>query len=212
MSDDNGSDIGFADLIDRLERLGDTLDVDIDVSDVVLDRIATPRRSRSQHRWLVAAAVALMMAGVVLHPDSRHAVARWFGFDGLVVEVDPDLSTPATRPPAEGFDAPGPGESQVVVVDGREILVSAVRGAWSDALVTKSVGSSDQIEEVDVNGLPGLWISGTPHEVMYAMDDGEVVVARLSANTLVWEDGEVLYRVEGFEHLDDALSFVDGGT
>lgn len=202
--------IRFEDLIDRLECFGDALGFhDTDVSNEVLDRIATPRRPRLHHRRFVAAAVVLVMTGVALHPDSRHAVARWFGFDGLVVEIDPDLSSQA---PVEGFDAPGPGESQLVVVDGREVLVSAVHGVWSDVLITKSVGSSDQIEEVDVDGLRGLWISGAPHDVLYETDNGEVAVDRVSANTLVWQDVDVLYRVEGFARLDDALAFVDTGT
>lgn len=202
--------LGFEDLIDRLECFGDALDFDdADVSSEVLDRIGSRRRPRSQHRWFVAAAVVLMVTGVVLHPDSRHAVARWFGFDGLVVEVDPDLPSQALR---EGFDAPGPGESLVVEVNGREILVSAVRGEWGDGLITKSVGSSDQIEEVDLGGLRGLWFSGAPHQVLYAMDDGEVVVDRVAANTLVWQDADVLYRVEGFANLPDALAFVNMGT
>lgn len=202
--------IAFEDLIDRLERFGDALDFDdTDVSDEVLHRIATPRRSRLAHRWFVAAAVLLVMAGVALHPDSRHAVARWFGLEGLVVEVDPDLPTHA---PVRGFDAPGPGESRVVVVEGREILVSAVRGTLSDGLITKTVGASDQIEEVAIDGLDGLWISGAPHEVLYEAANGEVVVERVSANTLVWQDVDVLYRVEGFANLDDALAFIEEGT
>lgn len=202
--------LGLEDLIDRLESLGDALDFDdADVSTVVLDRIGSRRRPRSQHRWFVAAAVVLMVIGVVLHPDSRHAVARWFGFDALVVEVDPDLPSQALR---EGFDTPGPGESLVVEVEGREILVSAVRGEWGEGLITKSVGSSDQIEEVDIGGLRGLWFSGAPHQVLYAMDDGEVVVDRVAANTLVWQDADVLYRVEGFANLADALAFVNMGT
>lgn len=158
--------LGFEDLIDRLESFGDALDFDdVDVSTEVLDRIGSRRRPRSPYRWFVAvaAAVVLMVTGVVVHPDSRQAVARWFGFDGLVVEVDPDLESQALR---EGFDAPGPGESLVVEVDGREILVSAVRGEWSDGLITKSVGSSNQIEEVDIGGLRGLWFSGAPHQVL----------------------------------------------
>lgn len=202
--------IDLEDLIDRLERFGDALGFDdTDVSDEVLHRIATPRPSRLAHRWFVAAAVLLVVAGVVLHPDSRHAVARWFGLDGLVVEVDPDLPT---RTPVRGFDAPGPGESRVVAVEGREILVSAVRGTLSDGLITKTVGSSDQIEEVAIDGLDGLWISGAPHEVLYEAANGEVVVERVSANTLIWQDSDVLNRVEGFANLDDALAFIEEGT
>lgn len=200
---------GFDDLIDRLERLGDVLDLDdADIAELVLDRISGPQQSRSGHQWLAAAAVVLaVMAGVVLHPDSRHAVARWFGLDGLVIEVDPDLSAPEAR---IVFEAPGPGQSRVVTVEGREVLVSAVSGTLSDALITKSVGSSEQVEQVDIDGLEGLWISGAAHQVLYEAANGEVVVERFAANTLLWQDNGVLYRVEGFDQLADALAFVEG--
>lgn len=200
----------FDDLIVRLERFGDALDVgDTDVSSEVVRSIGQPQQARGRHRWLVAAAVVLLAGGVMVHPDSRRAVARWFGFEGLVVEIDPDL---ATRPAIGGFDTPGPGESQVVVVGGREILVSAVRGKLSEGLITKTIGAADQIEEVDIKGLRGLWISGAPHQVLYEVDNGEIVVDRVSANTLVWQDADVLYRVEGFANRDDALAFVNTGT
>ena len=38
---------------------------------------------------VVAAAVLVILVGVALIPDSRRAVARWFGLDGVTVEVDP---------------------------------------------------------------------------------------------------------------------------
>ena len=202
--------VAFEDLIDRLERFGDSLDFpDSDVSSDVLRRISTRRQSRVQRRWLIAAAVVLSWPEWWCIRILGTLLARWFGFERLVVEVDPDLPV---RAPRTGFDAPGPGESRVVVVEGREILVSAVSGTWSDGLLTKSIGASDQIEEVDVDGLRGLWISGAPHEVLYAADNDEVVVDRVSANTLVWQDSDVLYRVEGFANLDDALAFIEDGT
>lgn len=199
----------FDDLVDGLERLGDVLDLDdADIAEVVLERIGTPRPSRLQHRWLVAAAVVLaVMVGVVLNPDSRHAVARWFGLDGLVIEVNPNLSAPEAM---IVFEAPGPGQSRVVTVEGRDVLVSAVSGTLSDALITKSVGSSNQVEVVDIDGLEGLWISGSAHQVLYEAANREVVVERFAANTLLWQDNGVLYRVEGFDQLADALAFVEG--
>lgn len=195
------------DLVARLERLGDALDLDdAHVTDEILDRIGARRSARLPRRWLVAAVIVLVVGGVVAHPDSRHAVARWFGLDGLVIDVDPDLSVPETP---TLVDAPGPGESRVVVVGDREILVSAVHGALTDGLISKTVSSSDQVEEVDVDGHRGLWISGAPHQVLYEADGG-VVVERVAANALVWQRDDVLYRVEGFELLADALGFVEG--
>ena len=202
---------GTEELERRLALFGEALAFDdAHLADVVLERLDAAPPTPARHRWLAAAAVlVLVLAGIALYPDSRHAVARWFGLEGVTVEVDPELSTTATSsPPA--FGLPGPGESEVVVVDGREILVSTVSGSLTDELIVKTVGSAAQIEQVEVNGRRGLWISGTPHEVLYASPEGRVAVERVAANTLLWEGDGVLSRVEGFEQLSDALAFAEG--
>ena len=151
--------------------------------------------------------MAGLAAGIVVHPDSREAMARWLGLDGVEVDVDPELSVPA---PTGSFDAPGPGASEVVVVDGREVLVSAIDGSFDEQLIRKTVTSADQVRQLQVMGHPALWIAGTAHEVMYESADGDVVVERVAADTLLWQDGAVLFRVEGFDTLADALAFVEG--
>lgn len=202
------------DVIARLAELGEFLDVDDHrlVADV-LDRVARPtQRSRRADRpdrraWLVAAAVVVLVVGFVTHPSGRAAMARWFGLDGLNIEVDPSL--PIT-PSAEPFAVPGPGESELVTVNGREVLFSAIDGRLFEAAITKSVTSSDQISEVRVGDHPGLWISGEPHQVAYESPDAELVVTRVASNTLLWQDGPILFRVEGFDDLTDALKFATG--
>ena len=52
-----------------------------------------------------------------------------------------------------------------------------------------------------------MWIDGAPHEVFYRDGDGEVVFERFAGNTLLWQEGDVLYRVEGFPTLADALAY-----
>ena len=74
----------------------------------------------------------------------------------------------------------------------------------------KTLGSSTSIIEVDVGGHLGLWIDGAPHQVMYETSDGSVVVERVAGNTLLWEVDPVLYRLEGFDNLDDAIKFAVG--
>ena len=117
---------------------------------------------------------------------------------------------PSTTPSAEPFTVPGPGESELVMVHGREVLLSAIDGRLFEAGITKTVQSSEQISEVRVGDHPGLWIAGEPHQVVYESPDGEVVVTRAASNTLLWQDGQVLYRVEGFDDLADALEFATG--
>jgi hypothetical protein len=156
---------------------------------------------------LVAAAVLLaVLMGVALVPDSRRAVARWFGLDGVTVEVDPTVT--GTVAPVS-IDLPGPGQSRVVDVDGRQILVSSVSGTLSPRMITKSVQSSEQVHEVDVHGAPGLWIEGPPHEIGYESPVGQPVFERMAGNTLIWQRGDVITRVEGFADLDAALAFAE---
>ena len=194
------------DLTERLSTLGDALEFDEDeLAESVLDRLAG-RSHRGTRVWLiVAAAVVLVLCGVALIPDSRRAVARWFGLDGVTVEVDPELSaTPAAH---VSFDLPGPGQSRVVDVDGREILVSTISGTLTPRMIVKSVQSPNQVHEVEVDGAPGLWIDGLAHEIGYESPPGHVVFERMAGNTLLWQRGDVLTRVEGFDDVDAALAF-----
>lgn len=192
----------------RLAELGDRLDLDADnlVDDVIarLDEPVTPSHGRL--RWLsVAAAIVVVIAVVVAAtPGSRRTVARWLGLEQVRIEVRPDLER--TGPPVT-LGLPGPGDSRIVDVDGSSILVSALDGRIDGSMITKSVASSDSVIEVAVSGHPGLWIDGAPHQVSYTTTDGETHVVRAAAGTLLWQDGPVLYRVEGFDAVDDALAF-----
>jgi hypothetical protein len=203
------------DVIARLVALGDALDVtDDQLVDGALVRVAAragrPQWRASQaggRRWLVAAGVALFAAAFVAHPSGRDVVARWFGLDGVSIQVDPSVPVVTSAKP---FAVPGPGESEVLMVDGREVLFSAVDGRLSDVWITKVVQSVDQISEVRVGTHPGLWIAAGPHQVSYESPGGHVVVTRVASNTLLWEDGPLLFRVEGFDELEDALEFAAG--
>ena len=131
-------------------------------------------------------------------------MARWFGLDGVTVRVDPAVT--GTAAPVV-FDLPGPGESRVVQVDGHQILVSTIDGTLSPRMITKSVQSSTQVHEVDVDGAVGLWIAGPAHEIGYESPQGRPVFERMAGNTLVWQRGDVITRLEGFPDLDAALAF-----
>jgi hypothetical protein len=51
----------------------------------------------------------------------------------------------------------------------------------------------------------GVWLPG-PHAVTYIGRDGveRTATARLATPTLIWEDGEVTYRLEGYSTLAEA--------
>lgn len=200
----------------RLADLADVLDVDdaglVDSIVARLDQLSSQRRAhRRAHRRLqmVAMFVLIVATAIALHPDSRRVVARWFGLGLVRIERDADLdlsSAPVT------FELPGPGASQVIELDGREILVSAIVGRLDRPILQKTLASNTSIIEVDVDGHLGLWIDGAPHQVMYEAGDGDIVVERVAGNTLLWEVGDVLYRLEGFDNLDDALEFAGTRT
>lgn len=178
------------DLERDLARLGDRLDVDDDgLVDAVLDRIARPEPARETRPWLVAAAVVLaVVAAALVVPSSRRAIADWFGLDGVRIEQQPDLTTPADVQLPEG------------------ITVDRIDGFLDEDLVTKVLGGGTGIERVDVDGRPGLWIDGDPHELVIRDADGAIVTRRFAGNTLLWQDGDTIHRIEGAETLDDALA------
>lgn len=197
--------IDLDDLSERLRSLGDALVFDdTELADSVLVRIDTAPRHRGRVWLAVAAAVLVVLVGIALIPGSRHAVARWFGLDGVTIEVAPDVT--GTAAPIT-FDMPGPGQSRVIDVDGQQILVSTVDGTLTPMLIDKSVASSIQVQVVDVDGAAGLWIEGASHEIGYESPPGHIVFERMAGNTLVWQRGDVITRVEGFGDLAAALAF-----
>jgi hypothetical protein len=63
------------------------------------------------------------------------------------------------------------------------------------------------IEPVDVDGNPGLFLSGDPHLLLLFDELGDPVweTARLARDVLVWVDDGVTYRLEGELTRDEAL-------
>jgi hypothetical protein len=201
------------DLEARLAELADALDLGgTDMTENVLGRLDEPE-PRRRRPWMLGAAATVAIAGAaIVVPDTRSTLARWFELDGLRIERRPDVGPSPAPDGGDVFELPGPGESRVVVVDGREVQVSTIPGRMRDALIRKVIGNGTSVVEVDVAGNRGLWISGAPHEVMYETLGGDVAVERVAGNTLVWQDGRVLHRVEGFGDLESALVFAESGT
>jgi len=191
----------------RLTDLSGALNVDsVGLVDSIMVRIEQLSVQRRAHRRLQMAAAILLIvaAAIALHPDSRRVVARWFGLNYVRIERDADLEL---SPAPETFELPGPGDSEIIEFEGRQILMSAIAGRIDGPVLQKTLGSSTSIVEVEVGGHLGLWVAGAPHEVMYESSNGEIVVERIAGNTLLWEIGEILYRLEGFDSLKNALEF-----
>lgn len=184
------------DLEHDLARLGDLLALDDEsLVDDVFAGLATPAPADRSHRWLVAAAVVLaVVAAALVVPSSRQAIADWFGLDGVRIEQQPDLSVPA--------DVTGQLPAGVTLDE--------FDGTLDADVVTKVLGDETTIRRVDVGGRPGLWIDGEPHELVIRDVDGETVIRRFAGNTLLWQDGDTIRRVEGTATLEEALAVAQG--
>jgi hypothetical protein len=77
-------------------------------------------------------------------------------------------------------------------------IVTEFAGATVDEnFFGKVLDRSTTLEKVTVNGQPGFWIEGTPHFFFYSVN-GTVLqeTLRLAGNTLLWNQGNLLLRLE----------------
>jgi hypothetical protein len=82
---------------------------------------------------------------------------------------------------------------------GVALLITEFRADLAVGILKKLAFMGTRIENTSVAGAQGVWLSGTPHFFGYAMPDGSVVTEplRLAGNTLLWQRGDVTYRIEG---------------
>ena len=87
------------------------------------------------------------------------------------------------------------------------MLVTEFRGEQPPGFLDKTLGRGTTARPVAVNGDPGAWIAGRPHEIVYVRPDGTVITdtLRLAGNTLIWRHGDVLVRLEAEVPLATAL-------
>src|SRR5262245_52551720 len=175
----------------RLVAMGEALEFPRAGSlvDDVLAALDEP--AAAEYRWrrplLAVAAVLLLVIAVTLAvPDSRRAVARWFGFDAYTIERVVDF------PDVDAGPAPiGP-------------LVT--RGDLTTDAFFKLTRMGTEVREVDVKGHAGFWISGGEHLLFTYDRNGVRQEQRLAGNTLVWQQGDEIVRIEGVDlTLDKAL-------
>ena len=76
-----------------------------------------------------------------------------------------------------------------------------------DEAVFKKVAPDTRIHEVTVDGGPGFFLSGAPHEFSYIDREGMFrrELVRLAGNTLLWERGPVTLRLEADLNEAEAL-------
>ena len=103
---------------------------------------------------------------------------------------------------------PRPGLPESILLDRAGLLVTQNRGGPDPGLAHKIVDTSlATVERVEVDGAPGVWISGEPHLFWYLSPEGVVIQEsrRLVGDTLAWERDGILYRIEGAIPLSTAM-------
>jgi hypothetical protein len=100
-------------------------------------------------------------------------------------------------------DNPGGRISLLVGAD----LIVEVRATAAPFFI-KLIGPGTRARRVRVNGGPGVYLFGTPHDVIFAQADGEVRSdpVRVAGNVLLWQQGPLTLRVEGTQTLEQALA------
>jgi hypothetical protein len=124
---------------------------------------------------------------------------------------------PVVVPPTSRYGSPdavyvGHFEvDEVTLLYGRpdriRLLLTEVDGRVDIRFAGKLVGPGTRITQVVVAGRPALWIEGAPHFFYFLRPNRSVVqgTLRLARNTLLWQDGGLVLRLEGAISLDRAL-------
>lgn len=87
------------------------------------------------------------------------------------------------------------------------VLVTEVKGSFDFGILGKVLGPGTKAEQLTVDGSPGVWIEGAPHDFFYRAPSGTFIqdTLRLSGNALVWTRGDLLIRLEADVTKDEAL-------
>jgi len=90
---------------------------------------------------------------------------------------------------------------------GVAVLVTEVQGHVRTEFFQKMLGPNTTIEDVEVNGHPGYWVSGSPHNFVFLDASGEAFsdTLRLATNTLIFADGGTIIRIEAYTSKERAI-------
>jgi hypothetical protein len=90
------------------------------------------------------------------------------------------------------------------------MLVMEFRARIDRPFLEKVVHEADRLQEVEVAGSRGYWIEGE-HTVIYLDEQGRPVEerARLAGNTLLWQVGEVTFRLESALSMEEAIRIAE---
>jgi hypothetical protein len=82
---------------------------------------------------------------------------------------------------------------------GLGLLVTQLQGRGSTAYIEKLIGPGTSIRRLRVGAATGVWMTGSPHAVIFEDRSGNIRedALRLAGNVLLWERGPVVLRLEG---------------
>ena len=200
-----------------------------DLTGRVRERLEQPR---SRSPWLVPALALVAAVGALLAiPQTRGAIFDFLHIGGVEVqrvatqpqaparaadlgsETDVDeaqdrVDFPLVAPNAEFrtyYDGSVPGGMVNMTWNG--LVLSQWHGDQL-AFAQKQVGPGSRTVSVSVNGVPGLWITGARHEIVYRDRSGQIdaKTRRLVGNVLLWDKDGITYRLEGAKTRAQALA------
>jgi hypothetical protein len=89
------------------------------------------------------------------------------------------------------------------------MLLTEFRGSVEPGLFTKVLEPGTIIEAVQLGGGPGYWITGTPHQIVIQLPNGDVRpdTVRLAGNVLLWTQAPLTLRLETISGKDEAIQF-----
>lgn len=194
---------------------------------------APARQRRPLVLALAALALAAALA-VAASPSARSAFLELFHLRGAtVVRLDELPALPVTNEldlgerisiaeaerragPLVRLDLGDPDETWIrrgavtmIYGDRRHarLLFTQFPGSVEELFLKKAAASGTRVERVRVGSRDGLWLEGDPHFFLYRDPGGAVRsgTAYLAGNTLLWERGSALLRLEGALTRDQAL-------
>ncbi len=135
-------------------------------------------------------------------------------------EVGFDVRVPdRLGPPDETHLAPEPRGGRVTLlyrtgaglpaIEGTDVglLLTECGATLDEELIRKNITAGNTVRRVGVNSEEGFWIGGAPHVVFFLGPEGFPIdeTMRLADRTLVWEDEDVILRIESGLNLHDTL-------
>jgi hypothetical protein len=150
---------------------------------------------------------------VPLQPDfNKLFLGEKVSLDEAKDRADFDVVVPDALgdPDAIYFQEDNPPGGMVSFVYGTpehpRVLFTEFRATVKD-VVFKKIAEGTDIASVRVNGEPGYFLSGSPHEFGYFDRTGQFrqEILRLAGNTLLWERGPLTLRLEADINREEAL-------